>query len=150
MGFVTSSIAIVIGGSISLGQLSGAFGLVVASIGLLSLFQERLRSRLTLESTSLFSIAFLAYLMLFSLLMNAHFYLSPELPKLFVAFILSMPLIGLKSYLWARSRWQALQNPILAVVWVVVICAIMSGGILGLEWHLEQLRLLEQGSGYPY
>jgi hypothetical protein len=147
MGFVTSSIAIVIGGSISLAQLSGAFGLVIASIGLWCLFQG---NRLILESKSLFSIAFLAYLMLFSLLMNAHFYLSPELPKLFVVLILSMPLLSLKSYLWARSYWQALQNPYLAVVWVVVIAAIMSGGILGLEWHLEQLRLLEQGSGYPY
>jgi hypothetical protein len=148
VAFLTSSIAIVIGGSISLGQLSGALGLVVASVGLLVLFKGQ--SFQLGHQQALFGIAALAYLCLFSILMNAHFYLSPELPKLFVVLILGLPFLSLKTYLWAKNRFSSLQNPYLAVISLVGIAVIMSALILGFEWYLEQIRLAEQGSAYPY
>jgi hypothetical protein len=36
------------------------------------------------------------------------------------------------------------------VISLVGLAVIMSALILGFEWYLEQIRLAEQGSAYPY
>jgi hypothetical protein len=95
LGFLTSSIGIVLCGSLSIGQLTAAFGLVFAGFGISALgFKQYIQVN---KSQSLMLLQH-GYFLLFGILIYAHFYLTPELPKSFAILFLSMVILSLVSF----------------------------------------------------
>ncbi|MAD60625.1 MAG: hypothetical protein CMH49_03785 [Myxococcales bacterium] len=112
-------------GSASLAQLLVAFGLSVAGIGLMALWQDFLLTK---------SSYFTAYLTLFSTLLYAHLYLSPALsPSLFCLLILA-PSCGA-----LVSRWQGspIKNTLLAIVFSLPLLLLALGLVTYKEFSVE-------------
>ena len=112
-------------GSASLAQLLVAFGMSVAGVGLMALWQDFLLTK---------SSYLTAYFTLFSTLLYAHLYLSPALsPSLFSLLILA-PSCGA-----IVSRWQVapIKNTLLAIVLSLPLLLLALGLVTYKELSVE-------------
>ncbi len=147
MSYLMSSIGIVLCGSLSVGQLTGAFALVFAGVGLTALFYDRIE----VDVDGVILLFQHGLFLLFGILIYAHFYLTPELPKSFVVLFLSMMMGSLLIFNALISRWgqngDLLVGRIKYVGQLLGICLVFVVLILGLIFQAEQMRTSLESQG---